>query len=70
MTFISIVLKELLGLFVDDGSLALAILASIGVAAALLHFGMASPVLAGAGLFIALLGLLAENVWRAANSKA
>ena len=62
-----IVLKELLGLFVDDGSLAIAILAWVAIVAALMGAAGVSGALGG-GLLVAGLGaILIENVWRAAR---
>ena len=67
MKFVSIVVKELFGLFVDDGSLALAILACIGLVAALLKFTSLAPALCGGLLFAGLAALLIENIWRTAG---
>jgi hypothetical protein len=61
------VFREVAGLFVDDGSLALAILAVVacaGVVAALLP---ELPLAAGAVLLLGCLGLLVANVARAAR---
>ena len=67
MKFVSIVLKQLFGLFVDDGSLAIGILACVGLVAALLKLAMLPPALCGGLLFAGLAALLIENVWRAAK---
>jgi hypothetical protein len=56
-------LREFLGLFVEDGSLALAIIGV--VAATLLAALVAPPVLIGLLLFVGCLAVLAENVLRA-----
>ena len=64
MKVLSTVLKELLGLFVDDGSLALAILALVGALAALQYSRALSPAVGGGMLFLGLAILLVENVWR------
>jgi hypothetical protein len=58
------VVKQLFGLFVDDGSLAIAILALIGALAALQHSRALSPEVGGLVLFFGLAILLVENVWR------
>jgi len=60
------ILDELIGLFVDDGSLALAILFWILIAAALPRLGLP---LAWSGpiLFLGLLAILIENIARRAN---
>jgi hypothetical protein len=57
-------LQELLGLFVEDGSLALAILVLVA-AAALLVAAAAPKLLVGALLLGGSVALLAENVLRA-----
>ncbi|HLH99022.1 MAG TPA: hypothetical protein VKW08_28260 [Xanthobacteraceae bacterium] len=56
--------RELLGLFVEDGSLALAILAVV-VAAALLAAAGVPKLLIGGLLLAGALAVLAENVLRA-----
>jgi hypothetical protein len=61
--------RELAGLFVDDGSLALAILGIIAVAALLARLLPDQPLLAGAILLFGCLGALIANVARAARSK-
>ena len=67
MNLASIVLKELLGLFVDDGSLAIGILVCVAAVAALLKFAVLSPSVCGALLIAGLAALLIENLWRAAR---
>ena len=67
MTKLSIVLKELFGLFVDDGSLAVAILAWVAFVAALLRLAGISGALGGGLLSLGLAAILIENVWRAAR---
>ena len=61
--------RELAGLFVDDGSLALAILGIIAVAALLARLLPDQPLVAGAILLFGCLGALIANVTRAARSK-
>ena len=68
MKTISLVLKELFGLFVDDGSLAIAILVLAAAIALLLHVGWLSPLLGGGLLLIGLIGLLSENLLRSVRS--
>jgi hypothetical protein len=69
MTVLTAIAKELFGLFVDDGSLALAILAWVAVVAALVgglgFSGAGSSVL----LFAGLIAILFENVLRRARSR-
>ena len=69
MNTIAAALRELIGLFVDDGSLAAGILALVAALAALVHFGMigATP---AAGLLVAgLVIVLGETVRRAARGR-
>jgi hypothetical protein len=61
--------RELAGLFVDDGSLALAILGIIALAALLARLLPDQPLVAGAILLFGCLGALIANVARAARSK-
>jgi hypothetical protein len=67
MTFVSTILKELLGLFVDDGSLAIGILIWVGLIAALMKTPLLSAEISGVLLFVGLGALLLENVWRTAG---
>jgi hypothetical protein len=65
MSAIIAVLRALIGLFVDDGSLALSILAVVALCA-LLALGFADmEIVVGAVLFLGCLGVLAINVARA-----
>jgi hypothetical protein len=63
------IVKQLIGLFVDDEFLAVAILAIVVVAGALAFLGVSPTWLAGAILTLALPGALASSVllsaWRA-----
>ena len=67
MSTLVAVLRELAGLFVDDGALALAILAVVGVVA-ILALLMPDTPLAGAVLLFGCLGVLVANVARAGQS--
>jgi len=69
MTVLSIAVKELLGLFVDDGSLAIAILAWVGVVAGLAGWLGTGGALAGGLLFAGLVAILVESVLRRAQSR-
>lgn len=62
------VLRELAGLFIDDGSLALAILAVIVVAGIVSTLLPGVPLAAGATLVFGCLGVLLVNVARAVKS--
>ena len=63
MKTLRFILAELFGLFVDDGSLALAIIATIAALATALYLGL-SPQWAGPLGFVALVLILAENLAR------
>ena len=68
MTFLRSVLAELFGMFVDDGSLAIAILAWVAVIVLLQWSALIAPGLLGAVLFLGLAVLVLENVLRRARS--
>jgi hypothetical protein len=57
--------RQLLGMFVDDGSLALAILAMVGIAAMWGFWLDTDPLTVGAILLLGCLAVLIENVLRA-----
>ena len=61
------ILAELVGLFVDDGSLALAAILLVAVTAALSALALLPPVLIGALLAIGCVAILIESVFRAAR---
>jgi len=63
---ISVIVKQLIGLFVDDGLLAAAILCIVAVVSALALFGGAPGWLSGLLLTLALPATLAASVWRSA----
>ena len=66
MTMLSAILRELFGLFVDDGSLALSILGVVALAA-ILAFAVAVPSeLTGALLVLGCFGALIASTLRAA----
>jgi len=69
MTLIATIAKELIGLFVDDGSLAVAVLAWVGVISALVTLTGLNATLAGGLLFAGLIVVLIENVLRRAQRK-
>jgi len=68
MTMIAAIFKELLGLFVDDGSLALGIVVLVIALAAALYAGL-NPLIAGPALFVACVALLVENLLRTIRAK-
>jgi 2-keto-4-pentenoate hydratase len=59
MTMLANVLRELVGLFVDDGALALAIVAIVALAGVMATLGL--PLGAGAILLFGCLGVLLAN---------
>jgi hypothetical protein len=67
MNMLGAVVRELLGLFVDDGSLALEILAVVILAAISAALVPDAPLVAGAILLFGCLGVLLTNVARAAR---
>jgi uncharacterized membrane protein YhaH (DUF805 family) len=67
MSMLGAVLRELLGLFVDDGSLALAILAVVMLAAISVALIPDIPLMAGAILLFGCLGVLLANLAIAAR---
>jgi hypothetical protein len=67
MTTLAAVLRELAGLFVDDGSLALAIVAVVVLAGISATLMPDLPLAAGGILLLGCLGVLFANVARAAR---
>jgi hypothetical protein len=65
MTVLVNVLREIAGLFVDDGALALAILAVVVIAGIVATLVPEIPLAAGAILLFGCLGVLVLNVARA-----
>lgn len=61
------ILREIFGLFVDDGSLALAILAVVALVALALRWTALAPEAGGLLLVVGLVGVLAENLRRSAH---
>jgi 2-keto-4-pentenoate hydratase len=59
MTMLANVLRELVGLFVDDGALALAVVAIVALAGVVATLGL--PLVAGAILLFGCLGVLLAN---------
>jgi hypothetical protein len=69
MNMLGAVLRELLGLFVDDGSLALEILAIVVLAAISAALIPNVPLATGGILLFGCLGVLLANVARAARRR-
>ncbi|HEX7970586.1 MAG TPA: hypothetical protein VF502_20370 [Stellaceae bacterium] len=67
MRAVGTILRELVGLFIDDGTLALAALIWIALCALILPRVLPSSEWDGAILFLGLAAVLAENVLRGAR---
>ena len=63
MTVLAGVIRELIGLFIDDGALALQIATVIVPAAISVNLIPAVPLAAGAILLFGCLGMLLANIW-------
>jgi hypothetical protein len=64
LNILSIILRELLGLFIDDEFLAVALLAVVALASSLILLAEAPPLLAGGMLLVGCLGVLTVSVIR------
>jgi hypothetical protein len=69
MRTLGFVLRELIGLFVDDGALAIEILAVVALAAMLAALFPGAPAVAGGVLLLGCLGALSLNVAKAARRR-
>jgi hypothetical protein len=67
---IGAIVKQLFGLFVDDGLLAASIVCAVALISALTFSGAAPPWLAGLMLTLALPAVLAANVLRSSRRAA
>jgi uncharacterized membrane protein YgdD (TMEM256/DUF423 family) len=70
MTMIRLVLNELVGMFVDDGSLALLALILIALITAAVKLLALPPLIGGVLLLVGCLAILVESVRRAARGRA
>ncbi|CDX62909.1 conserved hypothetical protein [Mesorhizobium plurifarium] len=70
MSVIRLVFKELIGMFVDDGSLALLALILIALIAAAVKLLALPPLVGGVLLLAGCLAILVESTRRAARGKA
>lgn len=68
MRLLKTIAAELLGLFIDDGSLVAAVLIWVLAVAMALHVGILNPLIGAALLGIGLAVLLTENVIRSART--
>ena len=69
MSAIRGIISNLIGLFIDDGSLALAILGLITVDTVAVKTGWFPPLVGGLLLLAGCIGLIVESVYRAARRK-
>ncbi len=67
MNLVRVIAKEVIGMFVDDGNLALFSLLLIGVVGAAVKFAALPPLLGGVLVLVGCLGILLESVHRAAK---
>jgi hypothetical protein len=67
MTVVRLVVKELVGMFIDDGNLALLALILIAAVTAAVKLLALPPLLGGAVLLIGCLAILMQSVRRAAT---
>jgi hypothetical protein len=70
MTMIKEIIAELIGMFMGDARLTLAVLAIVAGAAVLIEIAGVDPLGAGGVLLVGCLGLLIENVHRSARPEA
>ena len=68
MSLLGTIVKETFGLFVDDGSLAIAILAWVAVIAGIMQVTELSSGTTGILLILGLVAILVENVLRRVRS--
>jgi hypothetical protein len=62
------ILREIFGLFVDDGRLAIGAVLIVLAAALLIRLGLDAAIMALV-LTLALIGLVVENIWRSARER-
>jgi hypothetical protein len=67
MTMLKDIAAEIIGMFVGDARLTLAVLAIVGAATAMIKLGVA-PLGAGGLLLAGCLFVLIESIWRGARS--
>ena len=69
MKIIRAIVTELLGLFIDDGALALFTVGLIAIVCAAIKLLEISPIIGGIALFIGYVAILAESVLRFSRQK-
>jgi hypothetical protein len=68
MTVLKEIVAELIGMFVAEKRLTLAVLGVVTAAGCLVNFTDFNPLVGGAVVLLGCLILLVENVWRAART--
>lgn len=69
MNAASLIVKEIVGMFIDDGSLALCVLLLIAIVVALVKLAGMPALPGGVLLLVGCLAILTENVRRAARRR-
>jgi hypothetical protein len=69
MNLLSAAFRKIVGLFLDDEFLAVAVLVIVGAIAFLMKLHVIAPLAAGGILFAGCQGVLLTSVWRKANAK-
>lgn len=64
MTILRLIRDEILGLFVDDGAMALQVIILIAVLGGAVKLAGLPPLVAGLLLIVGLLAILAASLWR------
>ena len=70
MTVLKEVVAELIGMFIGEKRLTIAVLGVVTVAGCLANFTDLDPVVGGAMMLLGCLILLIESVWRSAKASA
>jgi hypothetical protein len=65
MTVLKLIVSDVVGLFIDDEFLAVAIMAVIGVTVVMAFVLETPPLIVGAVLLFGCIAVLADSVWRA-----
>ena len=69
MKILSLIIKELVGMFIDDGALALLSVLLIVAVTVVVRFASLPPLFGGVALLIGCLAILFESVRRATRSR-
>jgi hypothetical protein len=70
MNILRVALKEFLGLFIDDGSLALFVVILVALVTAAVKLVNMAPLAGGIALILGCILLLAESLFRAVRKKS